>query len=98
MRYAVEKLANKEYARFHFDTKLPAISEFSQKQEAGSLSLKYELLAIPGVIGVHCYESRLSIQRGGTYLWEEIIDKVVAVVRREMKIHEEMEQVAAFRD
>lgn len=98
MRYAVEKMPNKQYVYFHFDAKIPAISDYSQKQEAGSLSLKHALLAIPGVIGVHCYESRLSIQRGGTYLWEEIIDKVVAVVRSEMKIHEEMEQVAAFRD
>lgn len=99
MRYAVKCPGNEEYMSIHLDRELPELaSRYStEKDSPAAKVLRAGLMAIPGIVEVYTHDRyRMTIRRGGAFLWSEIEPLVLEKIRLFFEETDAMTPVEAY--
>lgn len=94
-RYAVEQYGNKEMFGIHLDVAVPKMDWIQESSKDGK-KLKEILEKINGVEEVTSYGQRLSIKRGGVFTVAELLPEILAVLKEELKIDDDLIEVEAY--
>lgn len=98
VRYALEIHENKQYASIHLSVKIPKLPSWLSDKDASQEGkrIKEIIEKINGVEEASSYEQCVRLKRGGAFTFDEIFPKVLEVLKKELSIVEELEEVPAY--
>ena len=94
-RYAVERYRNEKMFSVHLDVKVPECG-FLVKTDDNGRSFSEKLRGIGGVDDVSSRGYCVTITRGGVFTIDELVPKVLEVLKLELGIDSDLEEVKAY--
>lgn len=97
--YAVEKPPNREYFTIHLSIKVPEIRWImlsDRKMTPEAERFKEALMEVPGIVEVTSSDYVIRFKRGGVFLIDDLVKKILPVLESELGIHGRLNSTRAF--